>query len=203
MSTTKYWADDSLGDHHSLQSVMIALGTVTVYNQWSVIVNTELIVSLSCIANIMWPQWDIDTSSCSFIANDFIPTTSKKSDAQLNWYQRNKHPKVKILWHSKLPSNHSATVTTLLYSIISIYDLIVSLVKKKINNLFKEAIDQYIQDTRQVFQVWHNLCPELTSMWTFKMYSRNTKTTNEPTQVITNQTNHRWTFRRIERPWNI
>jgi hypothetical protein len=69
MSTTKYWADDSLGDRYSLQSV---------------VVNTELIVSLSCIANIMWPQWDIDTSSCSFIANDFIPTTSKKSDAQLN-----------------------------------------------------------------------------------------------------------------------
>jgi hypothetical protein len=27
----------------------------------------------------------------------------------------------------------------------------------------------------------HNLCSELTSMWTFKMNSRNTKTTNEPT----------------------
>jgi hypothetical protein len=38
-----------------------------------------------------------------------------------------------------------------------------------------------IQDTIQVFQVWHNLFSELTSMWTFKMYSRNTKTTNEPT----------------------
>jgi hypothetical protein len=48
-------------------------------------------------------------------------------------------------------------------------------------NLFKEAIDQYIQDTRQVFQVWHNLCSELTSMWTFQMYSLNTKTTNEST----------------------
>jgi hypothetical protein len=46
--------------------------------------------------------------------------------------------------------------------------------------LFKEAIDQYIQDMRQLFQVWHNLCSELTSMWTFKMYSRNAKT-NEPT----------------------
>ena len=33
----------------------------------------------------------------------------------------------------------------------------------------------------QVFKIWHNLCSELTSMWTFKMYSRNTKTTNEPT----------------------
>ena len=32
-----------------------------------------------------------------------------------------------------------------------------------------------------VFQIWHNLCSELTSMWTFKMYSRNTKTTNKPT----------------------
>jgi hypothetical protein len=32
---------------------------------------------------------------------------------------------------------------------------------------------------KQVFQIWHNLCSELTSMWTFKMYSRNinTKTT--------------------------
>ena len=34
---------------------------------------------------------------------------------------------------------------------------------------------------KQVFQIWHNLCSELTSMWTFKIYSRNTKTTNEPT----------------------
>jgi hypothetical protein len=33
---------------------------------------------------------------------------------------------------------------------------------------------------RQVFQIWHNLCSELTSMGTFKIYSRNTKTTNEP-----------------------
>jgi hypothetical protein len=54
------------------------------------------------------------------------------------------------------------------------------LLKKNINNLFKEAIDQYT-DRRQVFQVWHNLCSELTSKWTFKMYSLNTKTTNEPT----------------------
>jgi hypothetical protein len=38
-----------------------------------------------------------------------------------------------------------------------------------------------MQDTRQVFQVWHKLSSELTSMWTFKMYFRNTKTTNEPT----------------------
>jgi hypothetical protein len=42
--------------------------------------------------------------------------------------------------------------------------LILSVDNKYINNLFKEAIDQYIQDTRQVFQVWHNLCSELTSM---------------------------------------
>jgi hypothetical protein len=47
--------------------------------------------------------------------------------------------------------------------------------------LFKETIDQYIQDTRQVFQVWHNLYSELTSMWTSKMYSCNKITTNEPT----------------------
>jgi hypothetical protein len=50
-----------------------------------------------------------------------------------------------------------------------------------ISSEFKEAIDQYIQDTSEVFQVWHNLCSELTSMRTFKMYSRSTKTTNEPT----------------------
>jgi uncharacterized membrane protein len=36
----------------------------------------------------------------------------------------------------------------------------------------KKAIDQYIQDTIQVCQIWHNLCSERTSMWTFKMYSR-------------------------------
>jgi hypothetical protein len=36
--------------------------------------------------------------------------------------------------------------------------------EKNINNVFKEEIDQYIQNTRQVFQVWHNLCSELTSM---------------------------------------
>ena len=47
--------------------------------------------------------------------------------------------------------------------------------------MLEKAIDQNIQDTIQVFQVWHNLCLELTSMRTFKMYSRNTKTTNEPT----------------------
>ena len=51
---------------------------------------------------------------------------------------------------------------------------------KHINNLFKKAIDQYIQDMRQLFQAWHNLCSELTSMCIFKMYSRNTNTTNEP-----------------------
>ena len=28
----------------------------------------------------------------------------------------------------------------------------------------KKAIDQYIQDTIQVFQIWHNLCSELTSI---------------------------------------
>ena len=47
--------------------------------------------------------------------------------------------------------------------------------------MFKKAIDQYIQDTIQVFQIWHNVCSELTSMWTFKMYSRNIQATNEPT----------------------
>ena len=55
------------------------------------------------------------------------------------------------------------------------------MLKRNINNLFKKAIDQYIQDTIQVIQIWHNLCSELTSLWTFKMYSRNTKATNEAT----------------------
>ena len=47
-----------------------------------------------------------------------------------------------LLRLSKLPSNHSATVTTQLYSIISIYLwlLIVSCVQKNINNLLKKAI---------------------------------------------------------------
>ena len=39
----------------------------------------------------------------------------------------------------------------------------ISLAKKNINNLPKKAIIQYIQDTTQVFQTWHNLCSELTS----------------------------------------
>ena len=45
---------------------------------------------------------------------------------------------------------------------------------KNINNLFKKAIDQYmyIQDTIQVFQIWHNLCELLKCMLA---------TTNEPT----------------------
>ena len=72
-------------------------------------------------------------------------------------------------------------MSTLIYSIISIYELIVSFKKKLSTICLKKTIDQYIQDKRQVFHVWHNLCSELTSMWTFKMYSRNTKTTNEPT----------------------
>ena len=41
--------------------------------------------------------------------------------------------------------------------------------RKNFNNLFKKAIDQYIQDAIQVFQIWHNLYSELTSMWTFKI----------------------------------
>jgi hypothetical protein len=114
------------------------------------------------------------------------------------------------------------------------------------------VIDQYIQDTIQVFQTWHNLCSKLTSMWNFKILLHNTfpfatvfsfyiftllmfrklykpqltkiniinvqnwrvcellkcflaiqkQRTNRP-QVITNQTDHRWTFVTLERPWNI
>jgi hypothetical protein len=67
------------------------------------------------------------------------------------------------------------------YLIVSYRILSYRIVSYRIVSYCKEAIDQYIQDTSQVFQVWHNLCSELTSMWTFNMYSRNTKTTNEPT----------------------
>jgi UDP-N-acetylglucosamine:LPS N-acetylglucosamine transferase len=42
--------------------------------------------------------------------------------------------------------------------------LIESFVQKNINKLLKEAIDQEIQDMRQVFQIWHILCSEQTSM---------------------------------------
>ena len=54
---------------------------------------------------------------------------------------------------------------------------------KKIWTICTKAIDQNIQDTIQVFQIWHNLCSEHTStgMWTFRIYSRSKKTTNEPT----------------------
>jgi hypothetical protein len=57
-------------------------------------------------------------------------------------------------------------------------DLLLLAVGNKYQHLFKKS---NIQDRIQVFQIWHNLCSELTSMWTFIMYSRNTKTTNEPT----------------------
>ena len=80
--------------------------------------------------------------------------------------------------------------------------------------MFKKAIDQYIQDTIQVFQVWHNLCSEMTSMWTFKMYSCNTKTTNEPIASNNKSGEHLGQlkdleiskykrFFSLERPWNI
>ena len=36
--------------------------------------------------------------------------------------------------------------------------------KTIINNLLKKAIDQYIQNTIQIFQIWHNLSSELTSI---------------------------------------
>ena len=42
--------------------------------------------------------------------------------------------------------------------------MIVGFVKKNINNLLKKGIYQYIQDTIQLFQIWHNLCSELTSI---------------------------------------
>ena len=40
----------------------------------------------------------------------------------------------------------------------------VSFVKKNINNSLKKTIDQYMHDTIQVFQIWHNLCSELTNI---------------------------------------
>ena len=57
-----------------------------------------------------------------------------------------------------------------------------------------------MQDTIQVFQIWHDLCSELTSIWTFKMDYPNTKTTNEPTVSNTNQTDHMCKFGTLERP---
>ena len=47
-----------------------------------------------------------------------------------------------LFWLSKLPSNHSATVTTLLYAIISIFDSKICKKKKisTISNLLKRAI---------------------------------------------------------------
>jgi hypothetical protein len=77
----------------------------------------------------------------------------------------------------KFPSNHSATVTTLLYSIISIWwqSLLIQnstiCLKKQLINIYK-AWYKYFRS---------GICSELTSTWTFKMYSSNTKTTNEPT----------------------
>ena len=65
-------------------------------------------------------------------------------------------------WLSKLPSNHSVMVTTLQrYNLwlVYIWLLIVSFAYK--NN---QAIDQYLQDVIQVFQIWHKLCSELTSI---------------------------------------
>ena len=44
-----------------------------------------------------------------------------------------------------------------------------------INNLLKKAIDQYIQDTIQVFHIWHNLSSELTSILAIQK-----QTTNRP-----------------------
>ena len=43
------------------------------------------------------------------------------------------------------------------------------------NNLFIKPIDQYIQDTIQVFQIWHNLSSELTSILAIQK-----QTTNRP-----------------------
>ena len=67
-----------------------------------------------------------------------------------------------LFWLSKLPSNHSATVTILLYAIISIqciWLLIVSFVKKNINNLFKKAIYKtrykYFRSGIIYVQNWH------------------------------------------------
>ena len=127
-----------------------------------------------------------------------------------------------------IPSNHSATVTTLLrydnvtliplvlgakadwglryriytllYAIISIFDLIVKFVKKNINNLFKKAIYKtrykYFRSGIIYVQNWR-VCELLKCILAIQK-----QLTNRP-QVITNQTDHRWTFVTVERPWNI
>jgi len=70
------------------------------------------------------------------------------------------------------------------------------LLKKNIDNLLKKAIDQYIQDTIQVFQIWHNLCSELTSNLAIQKQPTNRSN-------LTNQTDHKWTFGTLKRHWNI
>jgi hypothetical protein len=58
---------------------------------------------------------------------------------------------------------------------ISVY-LDSKLFKKKISTIcLKKQLIKYIHDTIHIFQIWHNLCAELTSILAIQ------KTTNEPT----------------------
>ena len=62
--------------------------------------------------------------------------------------------------------------------------------KKNINNLLKKAIDKYIQDTIQVFQIWHNKYSERVRQLLKCIPGIEKQLTNRP-QVITIQTDHR------------
>ena len=68
-----------------------------------------------------------------------------------------------------------------------VYDSRYKALLKNINNLLKKAINQYLQDTIQVFQIWHNMFKtEILKC----ILAIQRQLTNRP-QVITNQTDHR------------
>ena len=110
-----------------------------------------------------------------------------------------------LLWLSKLSSNHSATVTTLLYYIINIYMTLDSnLCKNKISTICLEK--QLIN----IYKAWYKYFKSgiiYVQNWRVRELLKcflaiQTQLTNRP-QVITNQTDHRWTFGTPERPWTI
>ena len=93
---------------------------------------------------------------------------------------------------SNLPSNHS-TVAIQLYAIINIFDSWYQQ-EKNIQDTYKYFRSGiiYVQNGR----VYHT-CQLLKCILAIQK-----QLTNRP-QVITNQTDHRWRFGTLERPWNI
>jgi hypothetical protein len=59
----------------------------------------------------------------------------------------------------------------------------------------KKQLINNIQNTIQIFQIWHNLYSELTSTWTFKMYPRYANLCSELTST--------WTFKMYSRYANL